>query len=59
MCPSTDKSTVALLARWNSQGDFESLGKEPGFDKETNYWQSYANNEHGLYDVVKIIIPLA
>lgn len=59
MCPSTDKSTVALLARWEDRNAFESLGKEPGFDKETNYWQSYANNEHGLYDVVKIIKPLA
>lgn len=55
MCPSTDKSTIALLARWNSRGDFESLGQQPGFDKETNYWQTYANNEHGLYDVAQII----
>lgn len=55
MCPSTDESVIALLARWNSRGDFESLGQQPGFDKETNYWQTYADNEHGLYDVVKII----
>ncbi|MBE9190724.1 hypothetical protein IQ230_10235 [Gloeocapsopsis crepidinum LEGE 06123] len=55
MCPSTDQSTIALLARWNSREDFESLGQQPGFDKETNYWQTYADNEHGLYDVVKII----
>lgn len=55
MCPSTDKSTIALLARWNSRDDFESLGQQPGFDKETNYWQTYANNEHGLYDVAQII----
>lgn len=55
MCPSTDQSTIALLARWNSSEDFESLGQQPGFDKETNYWQTYADNEHGLYDVVKII----
>ncbi|MES1023805.1 hypothetical protein ABN584_13000 [Gloeocapsa sp. BRSZ] len=55
MCPSTDKSTIALLARWNSREDFKSLGQQPGFDKETNYWQAYADNEHGLYDVVKII----
>lgn len=54
MCPSTDESTIALLARWNSRGDFESLGQQPGFDKETNYWQTYADNEHGLYDVVVI-----
>lgn len=55
MCPSTDKSTIALLARWNSREDFESLGKQPGFDKETNYWQDYADNEHGLYDVAQVI----
>jgi heme-degrading monooxygenase HmoA len=55
MCPSTDKSTIALLARWNSREDFESLGQQPGFDKETNYWQTYADNEHGLYDVAKVI----
>lgn len=55
MCPSTDKSTIALLARWSSRGDFESLGQQPGFDKETNYWEAYANNEHSLYDVAQII----
>ena len=55
MCPSTNKSTIALLARWNSRKDFESLGQRPGFDKETNYWQDYADNEHGLYDVAQII----
>lgn len=55
MCPSTDKSTIALLARWNSREDFESLGQRPGFDKKTNYWQDYADNEHGLYDVAQII----
>ena len=55
MCPSTDKSTIALLARWQSRGDFESLAQQPGFDKSTNYWQTYADNEHGLYDVVKVI----
>lgn len=55
MCPSTDDSTIALLARWNSRDDFESLGQESGFDPETNYWQDYAVNEHGLYDVAQII----
>jgi heme-degrading monooxygenase HmoA len=55
MCPSTDKSTIALLARWNSRGDFKSLGQKPGFEKKSNYWEAYANNEHGLYDVVKVI----
>ena len=55
VCPSTDKSTIALLARWNSRGDFKSLGQKPGFEKESNYWEAYANNEHNLYDVVKII----
>lgn len=55
MCPSTDESTIALLARWNSRNDFESLGQKAGFDPETNYWQGYANNEHGLYDVVEVI----
>ncbi|WP_446876024.1 hypothetical protein [Phormidesmis sp. 146-33] len=55
MCPSTDKSTIALLAQWKSRDDFESLGQQPGFDKETNYWQTYANNEHGLYDVAQIV----
>ena len=55
MSPSTDKSTIAMIAQWNSRKDFESLGKNPGFDKETNYWQTYADNEHDLFDVVKII----
>jgi heme-degrading monooxygenase HmoA len=55
MCPSTDQSTIALLARWNSREDFQSLGQKPGFDKETNYWQAYANNEHGLYEVAQTI----
>lgn len=55
MCPSTDKSTIALLARWDSRKDFESLGQNPGFDRETNYWQDYAVNEHGLYEVAQII----
>ena len=55
MCPSVDQSTIALLARWNSREDFESLGQQPGFDQETNYWQDYADNEHGLYDVTQVI----
>lgn len=55
MSPSTDKSTIAMIARWNSREDFESLGKNAGFDKETNYWQTYADNEHDLFDVVEII----
>jgi heme-degrading monooxygenase HmoA len=55
MCPSTDKSTIALMARWGSRADFESLGQQPGFDKETNYWQTYADNEHGLFDVAQVI----
>ena len=55
MSPSTDKSTIAMIAQWNSREDFESLGKNAGFDKETNYWQTYADNEHDLFDVVKII----
>jgi heme-degrading monooxygenase HmoA len=55
MAPSTDKTTISLIAQWNSREDFESLGKNPGFDKETNYWQTYADNEHDLFDVVKII----
>ena len=55
MCPSTNESTIALLARWGSREDFESLGQKAGFDAETNYWQDYANNEHGLYDVAQII----
>lgn len=55
MCPSTDESTIALLARWNSREDFESLAQQPGFDSDTGYWQTYANNEHGLYDVVEVI----
>lgn len=55
MCPSTDDSTIALLARWNSREDFESLGQRAGFDPETNYWQDYAINEHGLYDVMQVI----
>lgn len=55
LCPSTDESTIALLARWKSREDFESLGQQPGFDRETNYWQDYAVNEHGLYDVARVI----
>ena len=55
MSPSTDKSTIAMIAQWNTREDFESLGKNAGFDKETNYWQTYADNEHDLFDVVKII----
>jgi heme-degrading monooxygenase HmoA len=55
MCPSTNESTIALLARWNSVDDFQSLGQKPGFEKEANYWQGYADNEHGLYEVAQII----
>lgn len=55
MCPSTDESRIALLARWNSRDDFESLGQKAGFDPDTNYWQDYAINEHGLYDVMQVI----
>ncbi|MEL6352567.1 MAG: hypothetical protein AAFR58_12450 [Cyanobacteria bacterium J06627_28] len=55
LCPSTDESTIALLARWNSRNDFESLGQKAGFDPETKYWQDYAVNEHGLYDVAQVI----
>jgi len=55
MCPSTNNSMIALLARWNGREDFESLGQQPGFHKKTNYWQDYANNKHGLYDVAKVI----
>ncbi len=55
MSPSTDKSTIAMIAQWNSRKDFESLGQNAGFDEETNYWQTYADNEHDIFDVVKII----
>lgn len=55
MSPSTDKSTIALIAQWNSREDFESLGKNPGFEKDANYWDNYADNEHDIFDVVKII----
>lgn len=55
MSPSTNKSTIAMIAQWNSREDFESLGKNAGFDQQTNYWQTYADNEHDLFDVVKII----
>lgn len=55
MAPSTDQTTISLIAQWNSREDFESLGKKPGFDQETNYWQAYADNEHDIFDVVKII----
>lgn len=55
MGPSTDKSTIALIAEWDSRQDFESLGKNPGFDKDTAYWQNYADNEHDIFDVVKTI----
>ncbi|MDJ0633563.1 MAG: antibiotic biosynthesis monooxygenase [Xenococcaceae cyanobacterium MO_188.B29] len=55
MSPSTDRSTIAMIAQWNSRKDFESLGQNAGFDKETNYWDPYADNEHDIFDVVKII----
>lgn len=55
MSPSTDKSTIAMIAQWNSRKDFESLGQNAGFDEETNYWDTYADNEHDIFDVVKII----
>lgn len=55
LCPSADKTTIAMLALWNSREEFESLGKNPGFDEQTNYWQSYADNDHDLFDVVEII----
>lgn len=55
MCPSTDQTTIALIAKWNSREEFESLGTNPGFDKQTAYWQSYADNDHDIYDVVEII----
>lgn len=55
MAPSTDKSTIALIAQWNSRKDFESLGTNPGFDKETAYWQTYADNEHDIFNVVEIV----
>lgn len=55
MSPSTDRSTIAMIAQWNSRKDFESLGQNAGFDEETNYWQTYADNEHDIFDVVKII----
>lgn len=55
MCPSTDKSTIAVLARWDSRDDFESLGDLSDFDKETNYWQAYADREHDVSEVVQIV----
>ncbi|MGD1861977.1 MAG: hypothetical protein ACFB0E_18660 [Leptolyngbyaceae cyanobacterium] len=55
MCPSTDGSTIALLAQWASAEDFAAIAQRPGFDSETGYWQDYANNEHGLYDVAQVI----
>ena len=55
MSPSTDQSTIAMIAQWNSRQDFESLGQNAGFDQETNYWDSYADNEHDIFDVLKII----
>ena len=51
MCPSTDGSTIVLIARWSSREGFETIAQQSGFDLETGYWQMYANNEHGLYDV--------
>lgn len=55
MSPSIDRATIAMIAQWNSRKDFESLGQNAGFDEETNYWQTYADNEHDIFDVVKII----
>ncbi len=52
--PSTDKTTTAFVAQFDKPDDFKTLSQDAGF-KDYAYWDAYADNEHHLYDVVKII----
>lgn len=52
--PSTDQTTTAFVARFNKPEDFQTLSQDAGF-KDYAYWDPYADNDHHLYDVVKII----
>ncbi|MGC1394375.1 MAG: hypothetical protein WA828_08840 [Coleofasciculaceae cyanobacterium] len=52
--PSTDQTTTAFVARFDKPEDFQNLSQDAGF-KDYAYWDAYADNEHHLYEVVKII----
>lgn len=52
--PSTDQTTTAFVARFEKPEDFQTLSQDAGF-KDYAYWDPYADNEHHLYEVVKII----
>lgn len=52
---SLDHTNIALLAHWNSSKEFEELSNTPGYDQQNGYWTPFADNDHHLYEVVKII----
>lgn len=52
---SLDNTNIALLAHWYSRKEFEELADTPGYDQQNGYWTSYADNDHHLYEIVKII----
>jgi heme-degrading monooxygenase HmoA len=54
LLPSVDQTTTAFVARFDKPEDFETLSQDSGFT-EYAYWDPYAENDHHLYDVVKII----
>lgn len=54
LLPSVDQTTTAFVARFDKPEDFETLSQDSGFT-EYAYWDPYADNDHHLYDVVKVI----
>ncbi|MDJ0690968.1 MAG: antibiotic biosynthesis monooxygenase [Xenococcaceae cyanobacterium MO_188.B32] len=49
---SLDGTRVINYGQWQDTETIENLKKQPGFGKESPYWEGIAENEHHLYEVV-------
>ena len=48
---SIDGTRVINYGQWLDRETIETLKKQPGFGKDTPYWEGIAENEHHLYEV--------
>ncbi len=51
---SLDGTRMFNYGQWESQGAFEAILKQPGFDPDKPYWEGLARNEFHLYRVVRV-----
>ncbi|WGV25354.1 antibiotic biosynthesis monooxygenase family protein [Halotia branconii] len=49
---SLDGTRVINYGQWLDKESIENLKKQPGFGKDSEYWEGIAENEHHLYEVV-------